>query len=171
MIDSSAVINLSNVDALFLLRSLPGREFCVTQTVVDECWPTCGEELAIEIATDGLSVVDDAHIDTARFLDLLDTHSLGRGETESIVACEKLGLALCCDDKRARSLAHKLLGHGRVAGTIAVLRWSVADMIAAPEAAYAMYREMRAKGGFLPDLRQSEFVMPKIHLSRVHGTD
>ena len=157
MIDSSAVINLSNVNALVLLRNLRDRRFWITQTVADECWPTCGDELTIEIAKGCLSVIDDSHIDAARFLDLLDKHSLGRGETESIVACEDLGFSLCCDDKRARLLGRKVLGDGRVAGTMAVLRWFVADAIVSAEAAYGMYREMRAKGGFLPNVAQTDF--------------
>ena len=157
MIDSSVVINLSNGDALSLLRSLPRRRFWVTQAVVDECWPTCGEDLATEIAMRRLSVVDDAHIDAARFLDLLDAHSLGRGETESIVACERLGFTLCCDDKRARSLGNDVLGNGRVAGMIAVLRWCVADAIVSAETAHAIYQKMQAKGGFLPDVAQTDF--------------
>ena len=157
MIDSSVVINLSNGDALSLLRGLPRRRFWVTQAVVDECWPTCGEDLATEIAMRRLSVVDDTHIDAARFLDLLDAHSLGRGETESIVACERLGFALCCDDKRARLLGNHVLGNGRVAGTIAVLRSCVADAIVSAETAYAIYQKMRAKGGFLPDVAQTGF--------------
>jgi len=172
VIDASAVINLSNVRALAMLRNLPSREFWITQTVVDECWPTCGDELAIEIATDGLSVVDDAQIDSTRLLDLLDTHSLGRGETESIVACEQLGFTLCCDDKRARSLARTVLGDGRVAGTIAVLRWCVADAILTAEAAHAMYREMRAKGGFLPNFAQSDFCpSARQHSCHTDGTN
>ena len=154
-----------------MLGKLPGREFWITQTVVDECWLTCGEELGIEIATDRLFVVDDAHIDTARFLDLLDSRSLGRGETESIVACEELGFAFCCDDKRARSLAHAVLGDGRVAGTIAVLRWCVTGAIVSAEAAYALYLEMRVKGGFLPNATQEDFSSSRVgHQDRADGT-
>lgn len=157
VIDSSVVINLSNVGALFLLHSLPSRQFWVTQAVVEECWPTCGEDVATEIATRRLSLVDDTHIDASRFLDLLDTHSLGRGETEAIVACEQLGFALCCDDKRARKLGRKILGTCRVSGTIAILRWCVDDAIVTAETAYATFQQMREKGGFLPEVARTSF--------------
>ena len=157
VIDSSVVINLSNVDALSVLHALPDRKFWVTQAVVDECWPTCGDDLATEIATRRLSVVDDTHIDASNFLDLLDTHSLGRGETEAIVACDQLGFALCCDDKRARALGRKVLGACRVSGTIAILRWCINDTIVTAQTAYAMYQQMRKKGGFLPDVARTSF--------------
>ena len=104
-----------------------------------------------------MSVVDDDDIDAERFLDLLDVHTLGRGETESIVACEGLGFGLCCDDKRARALGEQLLGRGVVVGTIGVLRWCVAEQIVDCGMAFMIYNEMKARGGFLPDVPKREF--------------
>ena len=153
VVDASTVINLVNVNALRLLRNLSGHRFWITHAVFAECRVSCGLDLVAEILTDGLSVVEDTSIDAPRFLELLDTHSLGEGETESIVACEGLSWRLCCDDKKARKLGQDLLGADQVTGSIGILRMMVIESLISRETGMSMYKEMKTQGGFLPNIR------------------
>ena len=150
VIDASAVINLHNADALGLLGRLEGRKFWITPIVVDECEPSCSNELAVEMSSNRIGYISNEKLSAERFLMLLDEHTLGLGETESIVACEALGFGFCCDDKQARTLGKALLGDSFVVGTIRVLRWCVQDNLIACKEAFNLFLAMRACGGFLP---------------------
>ena len=150
IIDASAIINLHNADALELLGCLGARRFWITPIVLGECEPSCSKELAKEISSNRIECISDGDLNAERFLALLDEHSLGLGETESIIACKTLGFGFCCDDKQARNLAKAVLGDSLVVGTIRVLRWCGKDKVIGCKEAFGLFGVMQACGGFLP---------------------
>ena len=160
VVDASAIVNLNNAGVLELLGALEEHTFWVTPMVVDECQPSCAVTLAAELETNGIRALGVDELSTARFLDLLDTYSLGNGETESILACEAKGYGLCCDDKRARRLGRELLGDQYVVGTMRILRWGVLGNNIDCRTAFNLFLTMKGCGGFLPNsTAQGDFCM------------
>ena len=52
----------------------------------------------------------------------------------------------------ARRRATELLGADRVSGTLGLLKEAVAESLMTKTAAFAAYEQMRAAGGFLPQI-------------------
>nr|WP_137117914.1 hypothetical protein [Azospirillum argentinense] len=160
VIDACSVINLTNADALELVCQLPRRRFWISPAVLIETGPTCSHAVQSLLADGLMDVIDDSAISAELYADLLISGGLGDGETECIVACIGLGYDLCCDDKKARALGQKHLGQDRVVGTIRLLRWCVEENLIECNAAFRIFRTMKAAGGFLPKLQSSFFCNP-----------
>lgn len=157
LLDSSSVINLVNAGALELACSLADIEWWLPPVVVDESGPTCAA-VTLDLQQRGLiNFFDDDQVNAERFLALLDAHRLGAGETECVALATQTDHHICCDDRRARDMAAKILGPDRVFGTIRVLRWCVDQRRIDCAAAKRLLRAMREKGGFLPDTPQAFF--------------
>jgi len=125
--------------------------------VVSECQVGSAAAILALQAADAVGFLDDDIVPTDLFLDLLAEHDLGDGETECIAICRINGHGMCCDDRKARELARALLGQGRVIVTIRLLRWCVEEGLIDCQQAFALFRTMRAAGGFLPPTQQEFF--------------
>lgn len=155
--DSSSVINLFNVGALPLAARIPGCQVCLPPLVVGECEPSCASEIIRLRETNDIALLSDNDVDAELYLNLLDEHRLGAGETECIAVALAGGLGLCCDDRKARVVAKGLLGAGNVIGTLRVLRWFVEARLTTCEEAFRLSREIRARGGFVPEQEHDFF--------------
>lgn len=129
--------------------------------VVSECQVGSAAAILELQAADAVGFLDDDIVPTDLFLDLLAEHDLGDGETECIAICHINGNSVCCDDRKARKLAQSILGNDRVIGTIRLLRWCVEDGLIDCQLAFALFRKMRAAGGFLPATQQEFFCLGK----------
>jgi predicted nucleic acid-binding protein len=156
-IDASSVINLNNVGALTLATKLANCKFWLSPIVVGECGPTCAADLLALRAAGAIAFVNDDAVPTQLFLSLLAEHQLGEGETETIAVCLALGYKLCCDDKRARTLAEGILGQNSVIGSLRILRCCVEQKLILCKEAFALFEAMRSAGGFLPKTAQTYF--------------
>ena len=157
LLDSSSVINLHNADALGLVARLERCRFWLPPMVVGECQVGSAAALLELQATDAIGFLDDDMVPTEVFLELLERHDLGNGETECIAICQINGHGLCCDDRKARELARALFGPDRAIGTIRVLRWCVEEGLIDCQGAHALFRGMVGAGGFLPPIDRSFF--------------
>lgn len=151
------MINLVNARALELVCSLNGIEWWLPPAVVDESGPTCAA-VTLELQQRGvINLLNDDHVDAERFLALLDSHRLGAGETECVAIAADADYHVCCDDRRARTMAADIIGADRVFGTIRVLRWCVEQRRINCTEARRLLRAMRESGGFLPNTPQTYF--------------
>lgn len=157
LFDSSSVINLVNAGALELACSLDGIEWWLAPAVVDESGPTCAAA-TLELQQRGLlNFLDDDRVDAGRFLALLDEHRLGAGETECVAIAAETDHHVCCDDRRARTMAAGIIGANRVFGTVRLLRWCVEQRLIDCAEARRLLQAMRESGGFLPDTPREYF--------------
>jgi predicted nucleic acid-binding protein len=157
IIDASSVINLDNAGALEIVAQLQKRNLCLSPLVIGECHPTCAAKLAELEKQGAIWFVDPEKISAEIFLQLLEEHDLGEGETECIALALKHPFVLCCDDQKARNVATNLIGAERVVGSLRLIKWCVADGLLTSTAAFKIYQSMKAAGGFLPELNQSWF--------------
>lgn len=157
LLDSSSVINLVNAGALELVCSLEDTEWWLPPAVVDESGPSCAA-VTLELQQKGqINFLDDGEMDAERFLYLLDTYSLGAGETECVAVAVDADYHVCCDDRRARTMAAEIIGADRVFGTVGLLKRCVQEQRIDCSEARRMLCLMRESGGFLPDTPQSYF--------------
>lgn len=140
-----------------LVCQLENVEWWLPPAVVDESGPTCAAVM-LDLQQRGLiHFLNDDKIEADRFLSLLDAYRLGAGETECVAIAAETDHHICCDDRRARRMAAETIGSDRVFGTVRLLKWCVEqDRIGCNEAR-ELLREMRERGGFLPDTPQSYF--------------
>jgi predicted nucleic acid-binding protein len=157
VLDASSIINLHNVAALDAAGHLRRCFFLLTPLVVGECQASSAAKLLELKAAGVIGFVDDTTIPTELFLRLLAEHRLGPGETEAISVCQLLGYALCCDDRSARRVGKEVLGDDRVIGSLRVLRWCVEETLFDCIVAFELFQQMRAAGGFLPQIGQPFF--------------
>lgn len=157
-IDASSWINLSNAAALDTVLQIPGHQFLFSPLVASECHAGCVGQIVQLAQTRPVIQLTDQQIDAQLFLDLIDAHDLGDGETECLAVClMRPGSLFCCDDRKARQVALGQLGADRVIGSIRLLKWSVAAGLATPGDAYNLYLAMRGFGGFLPEVQAGYF--------------
>lgn len=157
LLDSSSVINLVNAGALQLVCGLNDIEWWLPPAVVDECGLTCAA-VTLKLQQRGLiNFLDDNRVDAERFLALLDAYNLGAGETECVAIAADTDYHVCCDDRRARLMATRIIGADRVFGTVRLLRWCVEQRRIDCTEARSLLRAMRECGGFLPDTPQVYF--------------
>ena len=150
--DASSIINLSNAGALGVVTSLPGIRICVSPLVVGECEPTCAAELLAHKEHGTIDFVDPNDISSERFLELLEAHELGEGETECLVLLLDGDFTFCCDDNKARQVGVALTAQEKVVGSLRLLKWAVSSQLCAAEDAFEYYQRMKNAGGFLPDV-------------------
>jgi predicted nucleic acid-binding protein len=157
IVDASSVINLDNASALDLVAGLEERLFWFSPLVIGECEPACAAEILRLEQQGKFKFVDPDDISAEVFLQLLEAHDLGEGETECLALCLAHPYVLCCDDQKARTIGMKLLGQERVIGSLRLMRWCVIDGLASADAAFELYEKMKRAGGFLPALEQRWF--------------
>ena len=155
ILDASTLLNLANGEVLSKILRLPGVTFQVSAVVRDES-RTIAQAIDAAVAVERLALVDDRLIGVAQFLRAKAEWQLDNGETECILAAAAVGCSVACDDKAARKVISKTLGEKRLTGSIGLLREAVkAGLLTRPEA-FAAYRLMRERGGFLPEITEAD---------------
>ncbi len=156
ILDASTLINLVNGEVLAEILNIPGAAFQMSAAVRSESKSIA---LAIDaaVASGSLGLVDDSLISVTAFREAKRLMELGDGETECIMAAAALGCSIGCDDRAARRHATQRLGADRLMGSIGLLRMAIGARLLDPEAAFASYSLMIARGGYLPQLALSEF--------------
>jgi predicted nucleic acid-binding protein len=157
VLDSSSIINLFNAGVLTLLCQLEDHDFFVSPMVVGECHGECAVELVTLRDNGCLTFIDDGAVDADQYLDLLEAHGLGAGETECMAVAASDDYGVCCDDWKARQAAANLVGEARVVGTLRLLQWCVQEFVIDCGEAFATFISMKELGGFLPDMPQTFF--------------
>ena len=156
ILDASTLINLMNGDGLELVVHLEGFSFAIGPIVLSEC----GDEKQLaRLLTEGrIAAIDGDSLPAASFLDLLGRFGLGHGETECLAIATSIpGAVICCDDGAARKAIATVLGPQGLSGSLGLLREAVRQQRATAGRAFAIYEQMRARGGFLPDIDQTFF--------------
>lgn len=156
VLDASTLINLANGEVLGVVLTLPGSQFLVSSVVRRES-KTIARAIDTAVAAGRLGLIDDNLISAALFRQTKRRLKLDDGETECIIAADNLGASIACDDGAARAAATRELGAGRVTGSIGLLRQARQTGSLTSEQAYAAYRLMVQRGGYLPDLPESYF--------------
>lgn len=155
ILDASTLINLVNGEVLAAILNIPGVAFQMSTAVRTESKSIAD---GIDAAVDGgrLGLVDDSLISVSVFRDAKRLMQLGDGETECILAAAAMRCAIGCDDRAARKLAKQRLGAGKVIGSIGLLRMAINAGLLSSEAAFASYELMIERGGYMPQLAQSD---------------
>lgn len=157
ILDACTLINLVNGEVLALVLELPNDEFLVSPMVRDES-SSIAQAVDHAVESGRLSYVDDEIIPANEFAQAKREMRLGNGETECILAAERLGCHIACDDQQARQRAgERLRDTGRVTGSIGLLRRLCATNLMVPEQALAAYNLMRSRGGYLPVIKLEDF--------------
>jgi len=155
ILDASTLLNLANGEVLSKILRLPDVTFQVSGVVRDES-RTIAQAIDAAVEAGRLALVDDKLISVAKFLRAKAEWQLDNGETECILAASAIGCAVACDDKAARTVISKTLGDSRLTGSIGLLREAVRAGLLTQAEAFAAYRLMRERGGFLPAIEPSE---------------
>lgn len=155
ILDASTLLNLANGEVLSKVLRLPGTKFQVSAVVRDES-RTIAQAIDIAVAAGGLALVDDKLIGVAQFLRAKADWQLDNGETECILAAVSVGCSVACDDKAARRVVARVLGKDRLTGSIGLLRQAVKAKLLTQAEAFASYRLMRDRGGFLPEIAETD---------------
>lgn len=155
ILDASTLLNLANGEVLSKVLRLPGITFQVSGVVRDES-RTIAQAIDAAVDAGRLALVDDKLISVSRFLRAKAEWQLDNGETECILAAAAIGCSVACDDKAARKVISKTLGDSRLTGSIGLLREAVRAGLLTQAEAFAAYRLMRERGGFLPAIEESD---------------
>jgi predicted nucleic acid-binding protein len=157
VLDACTLINLVNGEVLDRVLDLPDCQFLVSPIVREEL-PSVAEAVDHAVESGRLSFVDDEIISAREFAAAKQVMHLGNGETECILAAEKLECHVACDDRQARQKAKDRLGDpNRVIGSIGLLRMLYGAELLTQEQAFVAYGLMRDRGGYLPDLPVGTF--------------
>jgi predicted nucleic acid-binding protein len=157
ILDACTLINLVNGEVLAQILDLPDCEFLVSPMVRDES-SSIAQAVDHAVESGRLGFVDDEIIPAVEFARAKRAMRLGNGETECILAAERLGCHMACDDQQARRRATERLGDAsRVIGSIGLLRILCSAHLMPPEQALAAYSLMRSRGGYLPELGLEAF--------------
>jgi len=154
--DASTVINLINGGVFCSIIANPTLTFYIGPIVEEECLQHL-TEIACAKSKGYLQTLDDSTLPGSLFLDLLEAHDLGAGETECIAFSIHTGFTICCDDRRARQVAEALSPPIRVVGSLGLLRIAVAQGVMSRQDAFAAYQRMITFGGFLPSIDEEAF--------------
>ena len=152
VLDTSVLVNCSNGAVLSIVFKLSTRTFVIPPAVATEF--EAGDIAALQEAGKAgrVTILNDADVPGALYLQLLRDWGLGEGETECIAFASHAGGAFASDDRLARRRAAELMGAAKVSGTLGLLKEAVAEQLITKDDAFAAYRQMRDAGGFLPEI-------------------
>jgi predicted nucleic acid-binding protein len=154
--DAGSLINLANGRLLSDLVSTPRYAGHIGPIVRSEC-KTIASQLDQLISIGKLHALPDVAMPPSSFGMLLNKFNLGLGETECIAFSLQDQFVTSCDDAAARRIIAAEFGAKRLTGTLGLLILAVQDNIVAEDHAFGCYQQMRALGGFLPNLSKVEF--------------
>lgn len=154
ILDACSLINLINGGILDEVLEHAGVTFFVSPSVISECRGTdlVGKTVGQAIASGQLQEVDDSMVPATLYLDFLEKHKLGNGETECLAVASIQGLALCSDDLKARKMAGQEIGSDRVTGSLGLVKGVVRRGQLSEESAMHAYGQMKISGAFLPNI-------------------
>ena len=155
--DACSLINLVNGRVLDKVLTLPNTSWSIGNIVHEECTRIPFPELESEVSNGTIGLLDDSDIDAADFLDLLDLHKLGNGETECIAYASKFDYVVSTDDRKTRQVIERDLGKQKLTGSIGLLKRCVESDFLTAEEAKASYERMVVLGAFLPILDSDHF--------------
>jgi predicted nucleic acid-binding protein len=150
ILDASTLINLANGEVLAIVIAIPGIHFRVSEAVRKES-KTVAREIEHAVSHGQLDWVDADTIDAAEYETALAVWGLGAGETECFLAARKLNCRVACDDGSARKVISRHCSEIQLTGSIGMLRMAIAAGLLTREAAFAAYRLMIERGGYLPE--------------------
>lgn len=156
VLDASALINLIRGDVLRPVLLIPDLIFHLGEIAKGEV-VTDAEIIDSAIAAGSISLLDDSTMSASEYLELLERHRLGRGETECLQYARARGFVVCADDRRARAVISSDIGQDKITGTIALMKRCVRTGLISSDAAFAAYMKMKRAGGFLPDVEAGYF--------------
>jgi len=154
--DAAAIINLTNGDVFEKVLVLPSHTFFVGPQVKEECARQI-EHLDKGIENGRLTELDDSKLPSGLFVELLQEHGLGLGETECLAFAKVGSLTIASDDRQARREIAQEIGVTRLTGSLGLMRLCVQAGIMSPSEAFAAYEKMKLCGGFLPDIPPTFF--------------
>ena len=158
MFDTCTIVNLHKGGVLGRVLNLAIHRFLVGPEVLDECANRC-QPLLDGLVNESVTLLDDSGVPASLFLDLLNLHHLGDGETECLVYAQLHSTyIICSDDRAARTVATRLYGQARVMGSIRLLLQCITHGILSEDEAFSAYEEMLRAGGFLPTLTRRQFL-------------
>ena len=158
-LDACTIIFLTNGKVLDSILRLQGRTWFVGQFVLDECHKDGRviPELQQAIDDGRITLLDGSEISAADFLNLLQRHGLGDGETECLAYSIFDGRVVCTDDKKARNIIISISGGDKVIGSLGLLKEAVKQGLLTSVDAMKAYNLMVAKGAFLPTIPSNFF--------------
>jgi predicted nucleic acid-binding protein len=157
VLDASSIINLINGSVFKEILDLSDFDYSTCPLVVGECVGDYGSEVSKLLDSNRIVLLDESSVSVRTFVDLLARFNLGDGETECLCFCLTSDFTFCSDDRKARNVGESLLGSDRVTGSLGLIKRAVEDMLLTPSEAEDAYREMRRRGGFLPDVPRGFF--------------
>lgn len=155
ILDASTLINLANGGVLAKIFRIPNVCFCISEAVRKES-KTVSREIEAAVNRGEVKWVDADSIDADEFETALATWGLGAGETECFLAALKLQCEVACDDGAARKTILRHRQEIRLSGSIGLLRMAIRLSHLSQEEAFAAYKLMKARGGFLPEFTLNE---------------
>ena len=156
ILDASTLINLVNGGVLSEVLNLPDHRFLVSGVVRNES-RSVAAAVDVAVSTDKLGLVDDGVISANAFREAKREMQLDDGETECILAAQAMACAIGCDDRAARAFAKRELGEASLTGSIGLLRQAVVAGLITQSFAFASYKLMVARGGYLPTIDEAGF--------------
>jgi predicted nucleic acid-binding protein len=159
ILDACSTTFLTNGNLLDIVLRIEGRTWYIGQIVFEECRYKGTIIPRLEQAVNGgrITPLDDSTINAVDFLNLLQTHGLGDGETECLIHALSSDFVVCSDDKKARRVCASLLGKNRVIGTLTLMLEAVDSDLISSDDAMTAYQLMKTKGAFLPDVSADFF--------------
>jgi predicted nucleic acid-binding protein len=154
--DACALFNLVHGEVFEVIVGMLDPPACLGPQVRSESRSIAGV-LDQALGASRIELLDDATLPASLFFALLEKYELGAGETECLAFASVQPLIICSDDRRARNMATRELGEGRVIGTLGLLIRATELSVLTPGAAIAAYELMRRRGGFLPDVPADRF--------------
>jgi predicted nucleic acid-binding protein len=156
VLDASTLINLANGEVLDAVLQLQGFDYHVSSVVRRES-KTVAEAIDQAVAEGRLTLVDDAMVPLAEFVEAQERFNLDDGETECLIAAQTLGGIVACDDAAGRNAVRETLGVARRKGSIGLLKLAIEQELLTAQQAADAYKLMRERGGYLPDLLPDYF--------------
>lgn len=158
-LDACTIIFLTNGNVLDVILKLQGRTWFVGQIVFDECRIDGKVIPELQKAVDDgrITLLDGSEIDAGDFLNLLQKHGLGDGETECVAYSILDGRVVCTDDRKARNVIIINLGQDKVIGSLGLLREAVNQGLLTSVDAMNAHNLMVSKGAFLPSISSNFF--------------
>jgi predicted nucleic acid-binding protein len=157
ILDACSIINLTNGNVFTLILNLSTYFFFVGPQTIGECNETIRQTI-LECASAGkITILQDENISSALFLELIDLHRLGDGETECLTFGKLFGYGICSDDRKARRVASDLIGADGVTGSLGLLKLAVDQELITAQRAFEAFQQMKLLGAFFPDIKREFF--------------
>ncbi len=149
--DTCSWVNLVNCGLLeTVLAFLRGQKAIVGAVQMEMSGPY--RDLFDTLQSDNQCDLCAGEVDAEELQEFIRTENIGQGEAHSILACRNQEICFICDDRRARSVAERIIGQERVIGSIGILCSLLATGVMDIEETLLRVGKMIESGGFLPTM-------------------